>query len=724
VSPGLRTIGFRELGCRGRQELRKRLERSGLADPSRGSALGVFSELAATAELAAIREQARAGDLRGASRLLFTRFCARAPARFFEGPTAMPEAEPGDRRVADEGGRLLADAESICRGRFDLLGYRALFFGDPVDWHLDPVSRRRAPLVHWSRLDPLDARRIGDSKVIWELNRHQWLVRLGQAYCLTRDERYAERFAAGVLEWMRSNPPELGINWASSLEVAFRIVAWSWALLLFLGSRALSPEVFAEMLESISAHASHVERYLSYYFSPNTHLTGEALGLFYAGTVFPELRGARRWRRLGQRILVAESARQVLDDGVYFERATCYQRYTAEIYLHFLVLARRNGLDVPADVSERLERMLDFLLAVRGPDGSMPQIGDADGGWLLPLAARAPDDLRGLFAEAAAVFPRPAYVWAAGAAAPETLWMFGPSATKTVQTVTPQPPDRPPSQLFADGGYVVMRSGWDRGAHQLLFDVGPLGCPVSGGHGHADLLSIQCVAFGEPYLVDPGTYCYTAEPDWRDFFRSTAAHSTVMIDGLDQALTRGPFGWQTRPAASLRQWKTSPTIDVAEAEHTAYGQLTHPVGHRRRVLWVKPRFWVIVDELEGSGEHEVELRFQFAPLEVTVAPDLWARARGARGHGLLLRPFAKARLTAEVLAGVPSPIQGWVSPDYGLRRAAPTLVYSAVVTRLPLRIATLLYPVEQPLASPPPVVTLTGASGVEALLIDGERIEL
>src|SRR5262249_34900791 len=156
---------------------------------------------------------------------------------------------------------------------------------------------------------------------------------------LVPDERYAEVFADSIRRWRAANPVGLGINWASSLEVSFRLIAWCWALVLFRDARALSAELFLEVLGGIDAHARQVERHLSRYFSPNTHLTGEALGLVYAGTLFAELAGASRWRALGEDILVAESERQVLGDGVHFERATCYQRYTAEIYLHFVLLA-------------------------------------------------------------------------------------------------------------------------------------------------------------------------------------------------------------------------------------------------------------------------------------------------------------------------------------------------------------------------------------------------
>jgi hypothetical protein len=701
-------MGPAEIAGRSVRELRKRLDRRGLAaKPHPGS--GVLGALAPDATLDTVRARVRAGDVDGAGALLLERFLEAAPARFFEG--AVSPDVPGElrRRMRGADAALVDEAESVLAGHFDLLGYRGLSFGDPIDWHLDPVSGKRAPLVHWTDVDFLDAVRVGDSKVIWELNRHQWLVRLGQAYRMTGDERYAERFAATIVEWRLANPPGVGINWASSLEVAFRIISWSWAVMLFRGSRALGPELFVEILEGVAGHAAHVERYLSRYYSPNTHLTGEALGLFYAGLVFPELRGARRWQRLGHRILVDEVDRQVLSDGFHFERSTCYHRYTVEIFLHFVLLAARNAVPLPRRIAERLQSMVDVLLALREPDGSMPAIGDADGGSLLPLAPRPRGDLRGVFAVAAAVFQRPDYAWAAQGPGPEALWLCGP-ARSAVESLAPRAPETAASSLFADGGYAVMRSGWDRRAHQLVFDTGPLGCPVSAGHGHADLLGIQCAVFGEPTIADPGTFCYTAEPAWRDFFRGTAAHSTVRVDGLDQVIPRGPFSWQARPSARLARWVTTESLDVADAEHDAYARLADPVTHRRRVLWIKPRYWIIIDDLGGVATHAVELRFQFAPIEVTVGPALWARAHAASGPGLFIHPFSTAPLTAEVTAGRTSPAGGWISRDYGQREPAPLLIYRAT-TRLPLRVATLLFPADAGLPSPPDVATIRDHQG-------------
>jgi hypothetical protein len=606
--------------------------------------------------------------------------------------------------------RTAARADAVCEGRFDLLGYKGLSFGDPVDWHLDPISGRRAPQVHWSRIDPLDPSALGDARLVWELNRHVWLTVLGQAYLLTGEERYAEKAATLLRDWMRANPPGLGINWASSLEVALRMISWCWGMSLMHGAAAFATPAFRNLLRDwIAAHAAHVARYLSSYHSPNTHLTGEALALFYAGLLFPELPPAWRWYSLGERILSREIHQQVLADGVYFEQSTGYQRYTADFYSHFLVLASLNGITVGSDVTRRIQEMLDFLLYVRTPSGKLPQIGDADGAALLPLDDSDADDPRSLFSTAAVIFDRHDYAWAAGGLAPATVWLLGARTAGSFRGMAQAPPEASPSRLFAAGGYAVMRSDWSPKAHQLLFDVGPLGCPATAGHGHADLLAIQCCVGGTPYLVDPGTFVYTRQPEWRGHFRASAAHSTVRVDGVDQGEPDGPFRWRARPAARLRGWTSSPVADFACAEHDAYSRLREPVTHRRTIVFAKPTHWIVLDDLVGEGLHSWELRYQFAPMAVSIEQDGWVRARGGDGRALLVRALASFPLSVRVAEGDRADGGGWVSPAYGKRLPAPLVVFSGTST-LPLRVATVLYPLSAPGAPAPAISEIVAGS--------------
>ena len=687
----LRRITLGEVACRGRQHAARMLDRFVPAFDPAGEPRRRLGRKR--------RDEAAEAGL--------TRFLDTAPRRFFAGAGGAQAAATINSRFPDTRKLVLEEAARLVDGRFDLLGYVDLEFGSPLDWQFDPVADRHAPAVHWSRLDPLDANVVGDSKVIWELNRHQWLVTLAQAYHLTGNEAFAEAALDHVDHWIAENPYGVGINWASSLEVAFRIISWSWMLMLVRRSPALTPDRFQRLRRLMAAHACHVETYLSHYFSPNTHLTGEALGLVYAGVVFADLPDAARWRDTGRRILIEEIGRQVGDDGVYFEQATCYQHYTIEIYLHFFWLATLNHLPVPREVPDRIRQMLDHLLVMSRPDRHLPAIGDADGGWLLPLVRRVPGDSRGLFGLAAAIFEEPELAWAAGEPPPEVVWWLGAEGLRRFTRLGLRAPSTAPSRVFRTGGYVVMRDGWHRDAHQLILDVGPLGCSNTGAHGHADLLSLQVTAFGEEFIADPGTFCYTSDPAWRNYFRSTAAHSSVVVDGRSQADPAGPFAWKLRPSARLQTWDSTATHDYADAVHDSYTRLAQPVVHRRRVLFLKPIGWLVIDDLTGAGEHDIELRFHFSPRPVQIRSDLWTRAQGRKGHGLWLHPMSSVPLTAESREGRMNPIDGWTSPRYGLRRPSPVVVYRAT-TALPFQVTTVILPVAE-LTSAPPAFDVVGS---------------
>jgi heparinase II/III-like protein len=238
---------------------------------------------------------------------------------------------------------------------------------------------------------------------------------------------------------------------------------------------------------------------------------------------------------------------------------------------------------------------------------------------------------------------------------------------------------------------VVMRSGWGREDHQLLFDVGPLGCSRSGGHGHADLLSVQCAAFGEPCLVDAGTGSYVGA--WRNVFRLGRAHSSVIVDGQSQAAAAGPFRWTSRPHARLRRWRSNSQHDIAVADHDAYRSLPDPVTHRRSVVFVKPRYWLVVDDLEGAAAHRVDVCFQFGAVMLDEGRGSWLRATGSGGRGIAIRAWSSAPLRRSIAVGQTDPPVGWISAEYGQRQPAPALTYS-VTAQLPLRIATVIVPID------------------------------
>lgn len=663
----LRGKSLREIRLRGRQEISKFGERLFGAQQMSDDAL--YREIAPAS---------RNGSGEGSSALVLERIRSsftshdQTPVTFFPALARREEiVSQMERRFPATRLALIDRANRSLAGRFDLLGFNDLSFGSPIDWHLEPLSGKRTNLDHWSRVDYLNPDIAGDKKITWELNRHAHFVTLGQAYWLTRDEAYAEAFVAQASSWMDANPPRRGINWASSLELAFRVIAWLWALHLFAESPALNPRFVTRLLKYLIAHGRHIESYLSYYFSPNTHLTGEALGLFYLGTALPELNRASLWRKKGLDILLEQLPIHVRADGVYFEQTTYYHRYTADFYTHLLALARASNLKLPRETEDRFARALDYLMLSTRPDGRSPLIGDDDGGQLIRLGERAADDFRDTLANGATLFGRSDWKFVAGEAAAETLWLLGPEGLASYDEIESHPP-APRSSAFAESGYFVMRDGWSNQSSFVMTDCGPHGVS-SCGHSHADALSFEFAAEGETWLVDPGTFTYTGDARLRDSFRSTEAHNTVTIDKEPQSVPAGPFSWKRIAKPAAREFISGSGFDYFEGSHDGYERLSDPVTHTRSLIFVKaagselPSYLIARDRFKARGSHHYRAAYHFAEGCRAETTQTGAIASNERGNKLNICAFGNATLRTKIE-------EGWVSRAYGKRAKAPVAV--------------------------------------------------
>src|SRR5215471_256289 len=609
---------------------------------------------------------------------LLNKFRSRREPKFFAGLDAADARtttiDQLQTRWPDARSEIIDLADHIIEGQFDLLGLRGLSFGDAIDWHLEPTSGKRTPSIHWSKLDYLDAELAGDKKIVWELNRHQYFTTLGQAYWLTNDERYAQTFAAHIENWMDQNPPKLGINWASSLEVAFRSISWLWSFYFFKGSPSFSSQTFLRALRFLYLHARHLETYLSTYFSPNTHLTGEALGLFYLGVLLPEFKEAARWRNTGRRILLEQLPIHVRPDGVYFEQSSYYHRYTADFYTHFLILSQANADTVSAEVSDRVTALLDHLMYITRPDGTSPLFGDDDGGRLMMLDRRPANDFRATLSTGAVLFERSDYKFVAGGPAEETLWLLGVAGLESLDQIIATEPAKQ-SVAFESGGYYVMRDGWTPKANYLLFDCGPHG-QANCGHAHADALAFELAANGRTLLVDPGTYTYTGTKEQRDWFRSSLAHNTMTIDRQSSSVVAGPFSWKSIARCQSLAWIRQDRFDYVAGAHDGYTVMSPPATHERSILFLKRDYWVIRDRLKSAGERSVNLWFHFDPASDPLIEAAGAQATIIAEHngesGLDVHGFAgNGRWRRE---------DGWVSHCYGQKEPARVYVFSAVLS--------------------------------------------
>ena len=549
-----------------------------------------------------------------------------------------------------------ARADRILSGEYDLLGYRGLRFDAAAavssnrlpDWHFDPVHQRRAPRRFWTKIDYLDPA-FGDHKIIWELNRHQhWLV-LGRACWLTSDARYRDRFQQELASWLAANPPLIGINWASMLELALRILSWLWALNFFVTShdRVEEPWII-DLLLGIDTQLRQVERNLSHYFSPNTHLLGEGLALYVAGRTLPELAGSSRRERLGRQVLLAGIDRQFGLDGGHAERSTHYHRYALDFYILALVVARLTGDPAARELEAVVARAGRAARLLADDGGRLPHVGDDDGGRLFPVAARDCDEIGDTLEMAAALAGRPELV--VGAPTEEAVWMLGPrSAIRNPQSAMR-------SAALPDTGYYILRSA--AGDH-LLIDGGPHGYQ-NGGHAHADALSLTLTAHHMPLLVDAGTCCYTTSRTLRDRFRSSALHNTLVLDSRSQSIPRGPFHWSHVADSRVECWRSTEHFDYFCGSHNGY----RPAVHQRHVLAMPGDLLVVADFIDAAGTHTAAVHWHVHPeWDVEAVRQRVRLARRSAPSDAIT--FAVPDGVVECFRGDQETGLGWYSPVYG-----------------------------------------------------------
>jgi len=578
------------------------------------------------------------------------------------------------QRLPSQVKQILKQAEKICDHRFDLLGYE-LDYGSPIDWHLDPVHQKRAPRKLFYKVRYLDFDEVGDSKITWELNRHQHFVTLAKAYRLTGNPRFVDELLLQWRQWQADNPYPIGINWASSLEVAFRSLSWIWTYHLLQGDPR-ARDFRQEWLPGLARHGRHIERYLSTYFSPNTHLLGEGVALFFLGVLCPELERAERWRQVGWNILVQESDRQVQGDGFHFEQSTYYHVYALDFFLHSAILANRNDIALPPGFEKTLEKMLGALCLL-GRFGSPPRFGDDDGGRLFDPRRNRGEHLLDPLSTGAILFNRGDLKHVAADLREETIWLLGAEGVRRWDELPGNPPNTQSAVLHESGFYFLAAA--DTRA-QLVVHAGPLGTQ-SGGHGHADALSF-CLQ-SNASLIDPGTCEYVGRH--RDLFRGTAMHNTLRVDNTNQAEITGPFSWKRLTQSKVEECIQGPSFDLLAASHDGYHRLLQPVTHTRWVVSLKNGLYFVRDVVAGEGRRRLDIPLRLAQ-DMELVGENQFRVKGTT-HGLAI---------------VPAPGQGWEaevrqetwSPVYGQEQSTTVLNFSTTA-EMPAEFAFILVCLEE-----------------------------
>jgi hypothetical protein len=565
---------------------------------------------------------------------------------------------------------LTRAADEILAGNLSYFNLERYPLGNPIDWHRDHSSGISSSRKLIQRIDYRDFAANGDCKQVWEPNRHHQFVVLARAYSTTNEVRYAEALLRQMSAWIADNPYGYGMNWRSPLELGVRVINWVFALELIRESGLLYGARWEAIYRMIHIHCWEIYRKISKGSSANNHLIGELAGVFVAASYLPDLPGARQMITECRSSLVREIERQAFEDGCNREHALGYQFFVIQFYLISGLVGRWTGNDFPPAYFSRLHAMFEFVAAV-AEAGPLPMFGDQDDGYVLDLGDSA-QDVAALMGIGRELFDLSDVGRQLATRSESTYWLLGQVSDGVPEGSGAHKGS--PSVAFPASGYYQLQSRRGRNSISLFFDCAELGYGAIAAHGHADALSFTLRAHNEYLLIDPGTYDYFTYPAWRDYFRTTAAHNTVVIDGFDQSDMQGPFMWGKRATALCLEWKTDERHSTVTGEHDGYTRLADPVVHRRTLTLSHDEFHCsVVDRLIASGDHLVNVYFHLGPL---------CEVRDLLPSGLVIdvnRRFKfvlrlDPRLEVETLRGSEKPIAGWYSPGYHRKMPITTVI--------------------------------------------------
>ena len=499
---------------------------------------------------------------------------------------------PEEKKWADEG---------LEHTFFVHYGYQPSYnYGEDINWKFWPVK---------------------DMELRWQLHRHKWWVPMGQAYKVTKDEKYAVEWTKQYIDWIIKNPYDdpdkenLRFSWRP-LEVSDRLRKQPDMFMLFVDSPAFTPEFLTEFLVNYHKHAEHI---LANYSEHGNHLLFQAQRMIGAGCFFPEFKRAKTWSDSGVGILNKEINLQVFEDGGHYELCPHYHLATINIFLEALETADINGLRelFPKNYIDKVESMIMYYGNLCFPDYENPCFSDAK--------TIHKDEMLRNYRRWSKVFPENEAI---------RYWATEGKSGKLPEYL---------SKGYLNTGTFIFRNSWGDDATQIVVKAGP----PAFWHNQPDNGTFELWYKGRNLFPDSGAYIYSGDDEimkWRRWFRRTDSHNTMTLDNKDIDNTD----------SKTLLWDAEASTPVLVTENQGYKGFSH----RRSIFFVDRKWFVIVDEAYGPAAGTVNLNYQMPMGEIVFNTGKMTAATDFKdGSNMIMKCFAPENTEMAIS-------DGWHSPAY------------------------------------------------------------
>ena len=535
----------------------------------------------------------------------------------------------------------------------------------PVHWQRDIFSGKEFPLDFSKSINIRKDSEVS-AKNVWEINRLEFLPHIAINYKTTGEERYLQQFVRIIESWYKENPYLLGVNWYSNIEINIRLINWflSWEILnveeLEKKKTGFGNFVRDTWLPLIYQHCRYSYANPSKFSSANNHLISEYAGLFIAASKW-KFKESKEWLKYAKQGLEKEIEKQH-SNGINKEEAAEYIQFITDFFLMAYVVAENTNNCFSVQYKQCIHEIFEYIYEFTDLKTNFPKYGDEDDGKVVCFSSDVHfNNFKSLLTSAAIIFQDARYKSKSAGFDLKNEIFFGENGKNVYDKLDNIDFDQD-SKFYKEEGHFIFRKQENKKEIYLHMDAAPLGYLSIAAHGHADALSVILHINGIPFLVDPGTYSYHVEKEWRNYFVSTMAHNTICIDGKNQAKQLGDTMWMDHYSCKILSIVETGGTESVEATHNGYKN----VKHTRKVGFDRlTDSFLITDRLEVQDNqiHEGFLLFHLHP-EISIKKGFNNQYKLRHVSGINLSIELDQCGETEILYGQIQPVLGWYSDSF------------------------------------------------------------
>jgi hypothetical protein len=554
-----------------------------------------------------------------------------------------------------------------------------------IDWHLDFFSGKTFQKTFSKTINIRKDPNLS-AKVVWEVNRLQFLTQIAIEYRKFGKPDDLKRFVSIIQSWKEENPYLKGINWYSNIEVNLRLITWflCWEILdadkLILKDTNFGSFANNDWLPAIYQHCVYSHNNPSKFSSSNNHLISEYAGLFIAAVKW-NFTSSKKWIAYSQKGLEKEMLRQHSNNGINKEEAAEYIQFITDFFLLAYIVGENSGHSFSEKYKDQLHKIFLYIFEMLDSEGNFPKYGDEDDGKCFVVDFDEDfNNFKSLLTSGTVLFKDAVLKSKSHGYDLKNAVLFGLKGLEIFESVE-DAVVKTKSKFYPEEGHFFIKK--KEGNHEIYihFDAAPLGFLSIAAHGHADALSFILHVDGHPVFVDPGTYTYHTEPQWRNYFVGTLAHNTIRVNKENQATLAGSTLWLNHYKCNVVYNEQTDEKVSIKASHNGYEKFG--ITHTREIDFDQIQNKLVITdwvESEKKDDYFLEIPFHCHPL-INVKADNDYNFDLTTSDERKIRLTLDERLRTTKIKGQEEPeIAGWYSKSFLKKEPCNTIIGSLTVT--------------------------------------------